>query len=64
MSNNPAPQISDAVVEQMARFACKWADTNPDDSLGGDHQNFLWVEAAETLIRPLIAMLTQPEVRS
>lgn len=46
--------MSEELVEQIARLICEWNDDNPDASLGGDGQNFLWMEVAETLVRPKI----------
>jgi hypothetical protein len=44
-------------LEEAARFACEWSGADPDSSLGGDRQNYLWMEAVETLVKPLLAKL-------
>lgn len=45
------------LLEAMARLICEWSDTDPDTSLGGDKQNFLWQEVAETLAEPLLRLV-------
>jgi hypothetical protein len=46
-----------ATIEAMARLVCEWNDQDPDASLGGDGQNYLWHEAAETLVKPMLILL-------
>ena len=46
-------------VEVMARAACEWEGSDPDESLGGDQQNFRWMEAAETLVSAQIKALQE-----
>ena len=44
------------LVEKVARSLCWKAGMNPDLTLGGDGQNFLWheyVEAARTAIKAI-----------
>lgn len=48
--------VTQAGLERMARFACEWNDLEADSSLGGDGQNFLWMEYLETLVKPMLAI--------
>lgn len=43
-------------IEAMARLLCELNEMNPDSSLGGDGQNFLWQEIAETTVKPMLKL--------
>ena len=43
------------LIEKLARMYCALDDADPDSSLGGDGQNFLWMEYAETHVKPMLA---------
>lgn len=44
-------------LREIARKSCELRGANPDASLGGDGQNFLWMEALEVEVKPTLAAL-------
>lgn len=47
-------------IERAAREMCINDMLDPDSSLGGDGQNLLWVEYAETKIKPVLRSIREP----
>ncbi len=47
-------------VERAARLLCKLDMLDPDSSLSGDGQNFLWMEYAETKVKPIFRAIREP----
>lgn len=39
---------------------CLIDDVDPDSSLGGDKQNFLWMEYAEVRVKPMLREIREP----
>lgn len=44
-------------LREIARKSCELRGANPDASLGGDGQNFLWMEVLEVEVKPTLAAL-------
>lgn len=47
-------------IERAARELCRRDDVDPDSSLGGDGQNFLWMEYAELKVKPVLRAIREP----
>lgn len=47
-------------IERAARELCLRGDVDPDSSLGGDGQNFLWMEYAELKVKPVLLAMWEP----
>lgn len=49
-----------SLIEIAAREMCRNDMLDPDSSLSGDGQNFLWMEYAETKVKPMLRTLREP----
>lgn len=47
-------------LERAARALCEIDDVDPDSSLGGDGQNFLWMEYANVHVRAVLQAIREP----